>query len=237
MKRGWYQEDPARIKEMANQAAVGAEEQMVVKGGGSQSPPPVRRKPSNFTDPFSEFESRFGRHADPLYSRHETTPRISGIDPNDPGYVYVDPHVLATPIIADTNGDGIHTELVVPVSYYFDPYRYGDPTEREKLNGMMATDLANYVAGGVVIVDLTTGKVQGHKMLGLTRGIDSQPGYLLATPTVVRLSAGEDPVIIVGSVTGELHVLEGKDLREREGFPLAVDSITAQVCSMHAHVI
>lgn len=223
MKKDWYREDPAHIKEMTNQEAA---EQMVKEGG---APPPPKRKPSNFTDPFSEFESRFGRHADPLYSRHETTPRISGIDPKDPEYVYVDPHVMATPIIADTDGDGAHTELVVPVSYYFDTYRYGNPAELDKLNGMTGFDLANYVAGGVVIVDLATGKVKGQKMLGLTRGIDSQPGYVLATPTVVRLSAGEAPVIIIGTVMGELHVLEGRSLEDREGFPLSLDSITAQV--------
>ncbi len=223
VKRDWYREDPAHIKKMTNQ------EQVVVVNAGDQTPPPAARKPSNFTDPFSAFESRFGRHADPLYSRHETTPRLSGIDPKDPNYVYVDPHVLATPLIADTDGDGTHTELVIPVSYYFDPYHYGNAAELEKLNGMIGTDLANYVAGGVVIIDLTTGKVKGQKMLGLTRGMDTQPGYLLATPTVARLSAGENPVIIVGSVTGELHVLEGRGLGEREGFPLSVDSITAQV--------
>ncbi len=32
----------------------------------------------------------------------------------DPEYVFVDPHVLATPAIADIDGDG-HEELVVPV--------------------------------------------------------------------------------------------------------------------------
>ena len=210
---------------MANQAM---EEQVVVKAG-DQTPPPARRKPSNFTDPFSEFESRFGRHADPLYSRHETTPRPSGIDPKDPNYVYIDPHVLATPLIADVDGNGGHTELVVAVSYYFDAYRYGNTLELERLNGMTGPDLANYVAGGVVIIDLVTGEVKGQKMLGLTRAIDSQPGYLLATPTFARLSANEDPVIIVGSVMGELHVLEGWSLKEREGFPLLVDSITARV--------
>ena len=225
MKLNWYREDPAHIKELTNQVM---DEQVVAKAG-DKAVPTARRKPSNFTDPFSEFESRFGRHADPLYSRHETTPRPSGIDPKDAEYVYVDPHVLTTPVIADTDGDGLQNELVLAVSYYFDPYHYGNPMELDKLNGMNGPDLVDYVAGGVVIVDLATGKVKGQKMLGLTRGIDSQPGYLMATPTVAKLSADKPAVIIVGSVTGELHVLDGDSLKERSGFPLHVDSLTAQV--------
>ena len=188
-----------------------------------------KKPPREPTTSFSEFDSRFGRHADPLYSRHEIMARPAGIDPDDNDYVFVDPHVLATPIIADTNGDGIFAELVVPVSYYFDPYRYGDVEELTRLNGLEAGELVDYVAGGVVVVDLDSGKIKGQRMLGITRGGDSQPGYLLATPTAVRLTPSEDLVIIVGSVMGELHVMEANSLKERQGFPLLVDSITAQV--------
>lgn len=190
---------------------------------------PRSRKPSNFTASFSEFESRFGRHADPLFSRHEATPRPAGLDPTDEDYVFVDPHVLTTPVLADTDGDGIFSELVVAVSYYFDSYLYGDVMELDRLNGLEGSELVDYTAGGVVIIDLDTGKVKGQRLLGITRGVDNQPGYLLATPTVVRLGVGEAPVIIVGSVMGELHVMDASSLREREGFPILVDSITAQV--------
>lgn len=215
-------EDLSHVKKMANQDQVSmraAADHMTTRS----------RKPSNFTTPFSEFESRFGRHADPLFSRHKTTPRPAGLDPKDQEYVYVDPHVLATPVITDTDGDGVYAELVVPVSYYFDPYRYGAAEQLDRLNGMEESELVDYTAGGVVIIDLNTGRLKGQKLLGIARGVDSQPGYLLATPTVVRLAAGEDPMIIIGSVMGELHVMAAKSLEEKEGFPLLLDSITAQV--------
>ena len=192
------------------------------------SPPPFKST-SNFTSPFSEFESRFGRHVDPLYSRHETAPRQTGIDPFDQNFVYVDPHILATPTIADTDGDGVYAELVVSVSYYFDPHHYGDPANLAKLNGLPLNELLDFTAGGVVIIDLHSGKVKGQKLLSLTRGTDSQPGYLLATPTVVRLNAKEDPVIIVGLATGKLHMLNAGTLKEIQGFPLQLDSMAAQV--------
>ena len=45
---------------------------------------------------------------------------------DDELFVNVSAHVLATPVIADLNQDGIIEELLVPVSYYFDTglYRY-----------------------------------------------------------------------------------------------------------------
>lgn len=150
------------------------------------------------------------------------------MDPTDQDYVFVDPHVLTTPTIADTDGDGVFAELVVAVSYYFDPYRYGDVEQLERLNGMEAGELVDYAAGGVVIIDLDTGRVKSRRLLSLTRGVDSQPGYLMATPTVVRLAPGEPPVVIIGSVTGELHAMEAGSLQERAGFPVTLDSITAQ---------
>lgn len=35
-------------------------------------------------------------------------------------WVYIDPHILATPALADIDDDG-HEELIVSVTYLFDP--------------------------------------------------------------------------------------------------------------------
>ena len=234
VEHGWYAEDPADSDDAVNQMPDALKEEMAskIEKSGRKHGRHYRQRakvPSNFTIPFSEFESRLGRHADPLYSRHDTTPRKSGVDPSNPDYVFVDPHVLTTPILSDTDGDGIYAELVVPVSYYFDPHHYGDPHNLYDLNGLGVDDLVNYVGGGVVIIDLRSGKIIGQRLLGLTRATDSQPGYIMATPTVVRLNEGEAPAVIIGTAMGELHVLSGTTLEDRPRFPLDVDSITAQV--------
>jgi hypothetical protein len=39
-------------------------------------------------------------------------------------FIQVDPHVLATPVIADLNMDGIKEEMIIPVSYFFDVHEY-----------------------------------------------------------------------------------------------------------------
>lgn len=49
---------------------------------------------------------------------------VSGVDKNDPSSVHVDAHILATPVLVDVNGDGVTSELIVPVNYFFDPYHY-----------------------------------------------------------------------------------------------------------------
>lgn len=42
----------------------------------------------------------------------------------DGSQVYVDAHILSTPIIADFNSDGVENELIVAVNFYFDQKRY-----------------------------------------------------------------------------------------------------------------
>ena len=179
---------------------------------------------------FSEFESRYGRHADPLYSRHQRGNLVSGVDPGNHDTVFVDPHVLATPTLADTNGDGHLNELIVPVSYYFDPFYYGEPHNLGKLGGLDRGELVHYVAGGVVIIDLNTGALISQKVLGLTEASDSQPAYALSTPTVVRLFPGVGGAkIIVAMATGKVNVLDAGSLESEPGFPVRLDSVSATI--------
>ena len=177
----------------------------------------------------SSFEAQHNQGEDPLISRHQRGTRLSGIDPTDPNFVFVDPHILSTPVLADMDEDGLEDELVVAVSYFFDPNYYGAHPDRLSNLGMEHTELINYAAGAVVIVDLRTGKIGRQKLLGLTKVSADQPGYLLASPTVARLARNEPKSIVIGSASGELHLLYGSALDNAGGFPLTMDSITAQV--------
>lgn len=169
-----------------------------------------------------------GNKVNPLYSRHQPQERLSGVDPQDNNYVFIDPHVLATPVLFDLNEDGTKSELVVPVSYYFDRFQYGDPGNFAKTQ-LTEEELPLYCAEGIVVIDLESKQIINQKVLGLTKINSNQPAYLLNSPTIIKLSPSLPVSIIVGSVTGKLHVLEGSGLQDRQGFPVIMDSISAQV--------
>jgi len=67
----------------------------------------------------------------------------------------------------------------------------------------------------------------------ISQASSNQPAYLLATPTVAKLSPGSSYDIIIGSANGKLYALSGHDLTNRRGFPITVDSITSQVGELY----
>lgn len=79
--------------------------------------------------------------------------------------MYVDPHVLCTPIIADLDRDGAD-EIVFAVSYYFDREQYSDPAAFADLD--VDVNTKKYVAGGVAVFDVLSGKMKWHTHLDLT---------------------------------------------------------------------
>ena len=167
------------------------------------------------------------KEGDPLFSRHQHERRPSGVAETR-SFVFIDPHILATPVLADMNGDGVKDELVVPVSYYFDPNFYGSPSKLYGL-GLHQEELINFSAGAIVIVSLSTGQVIRQKLLTLTKVSADQPAYLLASPTVVKLDRNDPLSVVISSVSGELYLLYGLELDTAGGYPITTDSMTGQV--------
>ncbi|XP_022103687.1 protein DEFECTIVE IN EXINE FORMATION 1-like [Acanthaster planci] len=149
-------------------------------------------------------------------------------DSSSKQYISVDPHVLATPVIADLNRDGITEELVVPVSYYINSKI--DRSEIELMeSGVPDLDLRGYLAGGIVLFNLTAGQIYQEVILELTMRDDEFPGYILFTPTVVDLDSEGGPLeIIVGTSAGNLHVLDHTGT-PRTGFPLLLSTLHGQI--------
>ncbi|XP_033626702.1 protein DEFECTIVE IN EXINE FORMATION 1-like isoform X2 [Asterias rubens] len=148
--------------------------------------------------------------------------------PDDELFVNVSAHVLATPVIADLNQDGIIEELLVPVSYYFDTGLYRSEERLMEL-GISRSDLEMYLACGIVLFNLTTGEIYKEVTLDLTMMNDEFPAYVLFTPTVVDLDSEGGPLeIIVGTSTGNLHVLDHTGA-PTPGFPLLLSTLHGQV--------
>jgi hypothetical protein len=196
--------------------------------GVSKGPPKVTMPPEEEIPEADVHKVRYSRKSDPLYSHHQPEERRSGLSQSDSNKVFVDPHILATPIIIDSNGDGLRDEMILPISYYFDPYHYGNPANLRKLN-LPKEELKNFVAGSLVNVNLTDGRIVWQKFLGLTQSNSDQPGFLLSSPTSVMLEGHSNSDILVATVKGEVHFLTGFEGKEREGFPIPVDSVTIPV--------
>ncbi|XP_038075414.1 protein DEFECTIVE IN EXINE FORMATION 1-like [Patiria miniata] len=143
-------------------------------------------------------------------------------------YISVNAHVLATPVIADLNQDGITEELIIPVSYYFDNEINRSEEELRAL-GASEADLQGYLAGGIALFNLTTGELYKELILELTKRNDEFPGYVLFTPTIMDLDSKGGPLeIIVGTSAGNLHVLDHTGT-PRTGFPLLLSTLHGQI--------
>lgn len=142
-------------------------------------------------------------------------------------FVVVDTHILSTPVIGDFNGDGVNSELIIPVNYYFEDDVKNDP-ERLRNLSLKKSDIDFYLATGMIIVDLRSKEIVFNVTFELTMKSSDFPGYLLSSPTVVDLdgSYGE-PEVIIGSLSGRIHVYN-KDGQYSHAFGLT-DSIHGQI--------
>lgn len=61
-------------------------------------------------------------YSDVFWSKYHPGIRPSGLS-KDKSTVFVDPHILSTPFIADFNDDGSEEELVIAVNFYFEEKR------------------------------------------------------------------------------------------------------------------
>ncbi|XP_072032542.1 uncharacterized protein [Amphiura filiformis] len=147
---------------------------------------------------------------------------------SDSLYVNVPPHVLATPVIADLNRDGVTEELILPVSYYFDKEMYRSDEDLASV-GLPLSELDNYLAGGIVVYNLTSRQPIHQINLELTMVNDAYPGYVLFTPTVVDLEGDGGPLeMIVGTSAGRLYVINHNG-KIRQGFPVAIAPMHGQI--------
>jgi hypothetical protein len=117
-------------------------------------------------------------------NRHNKSAAMPGVRPREEGYVFVDPHVLCTPIIADIDRDGAD-EVIFAVSYYFDKEQYTDPAAFTDLD--VDVNTKKYVAGGVAVFDVLSGKLKWHTHLDLTTDETNYRAYIYSSPTVADI--------------------------------------------------
>ena len=140
------------------------------------------------------------------------------------GNVWVDAHVLATPTLFDFDHDGSWNELAISVSYFYDQEHYQDnPHLYSRLPS--STDLRSYVAGGLVVLSLTTLKTLWSIQLDLTTDYTDRKAMIYSQPTVVDLDGDGEDEIIVGTSLGLVYVLAPGSSVIRPGFPVVMHEV------------
>ena len=144
------------------------------------------------------------------------------------GHIWVDSHVLATPTLCDWDHDGAWNELAISVSYFFDQEFYQTtPQLYERMPPN--TDLRKYVAGGLVVLSLTTLKPLLQVQLDLTTDYTDRKAMIYSQPTVVDLDGDGEDELIVGTSLGLVYVISPSTGLLRPGWPVVMHEVQAQV--------
>ncbi|XP_062604157.1 uncharacterized protein LOC134265978 [Saccostrea cucullata] len=147
----------------------------------------------------------------------------------DSNYLPIDPHVLATPVLADINNDNRVEELVIPVSYFYEEDDYRVNEKLEKLGGLNFTDIDKYLVAGVTVMNLTTGETLWNTLLDLTQVDATFPAYNIFSPTVIDLDVkGGQLEVVVGTSAGSLFAFN-HDGSLRTGWPVSQNTIHGQI--------
>ncbi|KAJ8533922.1 hypothetical protein K7X08_007246 [Anisodus acutangulus] len=139
-------------------------------------------------------------------------------------YVYIDAHVLCSPVIADIDRDR-ESEMIVAVSYFFDHEYYNN---QEHLKELGDIDIGKYVAGGIVVFNLDTKQVKWTAQLDLSTDDGNFRAYIYSSPTVIDLDGDGNMDILVGTSYGLFYVLDHNG-KVREKFPLEMAEIQGAV--------
>ncbi|XP_010469113.1 PREDICTED: protein DEFECTIVE IN EXINE FORMATION 1-like [Camelina sativa] len=149
---------------------------------------------------------------------------VEGQHENSEDYVNIDAHILCTPVIADIDKDGVQ-EMVIAVSYFFDPEYYDNPEHLKELGGI---DIKNYIASSIVVFNLETKQVKWIKDLDLSTDKSNFRAYIYSSPTVVDLDGDGYLDILVGTSFGLFYAMDHRG-NIREKFPLEMAEIQGAV--------
>jgi len=195
-------------------------EQLDVQHGGEHLRSTIVGHDEVFTRAIS-----FDRHVLLTANRKNSSAPLPGDRPKEEGYVFVDAHVLCTPIIADLDRDG-RDEIIFAVSYYFDKEQYSDPAAFTDLE--VDTQIKKYVAGGVVVYDVGSGKKKWDIHLDLTTDETMYRAYIYSSPTVADLNGDGKMEVILGTSLGFIYAIQ-HDGKVMPNFPITMAELQGQV--------
>eukprot|EP00658_Telonema_sp_P-2_P079624 TRINITY_DN7742_c0_g1_i4.p1 TRINITY_DN7742_c0_g1~~TRINITY_DN7742_c0_g1_i4.p1 ORF type:complete len:515 (-),score=87.76 TRINITY_DN7742_c0_g1_i4:493-2037(-) len=135
-----------------------------------------------------------------------------------PTQVEVDAHILATPVVVDMDADG-RLDAVISVSYYYDVETY-----KRNNRELPVDDPDNYVASGIVCIDLVTGDVKWSHLLHVTTKHTTYPAFALASPLFVNIDSDLTLDVFITTTQGLLIGFDAKGA-EKPGWPVSMAPI------------
>jgi hypothetical protein len=128
--------------------------------------------------------------------------------------ILLDVHILATPTVIDLDHDG-SLDAVIPVSYFFDEADIASG----KITLPEGIDPNNYVASGLVAVDLNTKQIKWSKITHQTTKSVSHPAYQLSGPILVNVDEDAMLDLVVTTPLGSLCVYDWRGVAKK-GWPV-----------------
>ncbi len=117
--------------------------------------------------------------------------------------VLVPPHILATPVIAALERDGVDM-LIVPVSYYYSTVQ-ARQMKRYNLNEKHAANM--FSVAGIAVFDLKAHSLLWQIELGATLNQGKQRALVYGSPVVADLDGNGIMEIVIGDGSGHIHVV------------------------------
>ncbi|XP_022800221.1 protein DEFECTIVE IN EXINE FORMATION 1-like isoform X1 [Stylophora pistillata] len=165
---------------------------------------------------YSNSSSDYGP-GDSFWSKYHPGIRPSGLS-TDGISVFVDPHIISTPLITDFNADGTEEELVIVANFYFE--------EKSQLalsgQGLSSEDLQNYLGSAIIVFNLHTKQLVFSSILHVSRKSSQYPAYALSSGSAVPVGG-----IVVGTSSGTVYFV--KSSLNEPLFLSTMDSLPGQV--------
>lgn len=147
---------------------------------------------------------------------------------NESPFVFIDAHVLATPAIGDIDKDG-RDELVLSVSYFFDPADYAAHSIATRLAVGKDGDIGNYLASGVVVFDLHSRSLKWSQHLDLSTKYTRYKAAANSSPTLADVDNDGRLEVIVGTSMGWIYVLDPANGATLDGWPVLMGDVQGHI--------